>query len=100
MSTFKQWSSLQKSVGKFLAKKFYEIGPSGDHLIELFDLNLSTLFCMIDLFMAKQQISCMLMKTSSFQKSVSEFMPKYFMSLTPGVCTIKLFTTVISCAQL
>jgi hypothetical protein len=43
MSTFKQWSSLRKSVGKFIAKKFYEIGPSGVDLIELFDINLPTL---------------------------------------------------------
>jgi hypothetical protein len=61
-----------------MAKKFYEIGPSGVDLIELFDINLPTLFCKIDLLMTKQQILCMLMQWSSFQKSVSKFKAKKF----------------------
>jgi hypothetical protein len=41
---------------------------SWTNLIKLFAVNLPTLFCKLDLFIAMQQILCMLIKRSSFQK--------------------------------
>jgi hypothetical protein len=51
-------------------------------------------FCKLDHFIAMKQVLCVLIKRSSFQKSVSKFMQKSFIRSATGANVIKLFTAV------
>ncbi len=49
MATLMQWSSLQKSVSKFMPKKFYEIG-SWSQSLKKFWCKFTNSFCKLDHF--------------------------------------------------
>ncbi len=62
-----KWSNMQNRVIKFTLVV---------NLIKRLGVNLLTLFCKLDLFLAMHQILLMFIKWSSLQKSVSTIMPK------------------------
>jgi hypothetical protein len=68
------------------------VSPRGD-FIKFFGVNLLTLFCKLDLFIATQQILHILIELFKLTKRVSEIMPKKFYEIDS--CTNFLSKTVI-----
>ncbi len=67
------------------------------NLIILFGVNLLTLFCKLDFFIAMQQTLCMLEKGLAFKKVWESLNQNSFMRSTPALTLMNAFLLIYQC---